>query len=274
MPAMRWWLLLTIVTTWASASPAEVAPFHDGRLVLRFGALYGLSAPSMQDPGLSGSLVVGRGPGGSLTRIEVPAGLFQGSAHVTLTAPALFPPAHGVELTSTNAQGPVSNGAGTFAIQASGTSTGFGGTMPLRGIHRVCLFFACDDPLVTNGDVHLDKIGEGGIASSLGIFRVAIAGRPWQTSSVTVDEGNGATQMVAGGVMPTPSGGTFVQLVTPLMISTNAVGPNDQSVPPVRGLGLLSLVVVPEPAETGLLAVAIGTLVWLGARRRDSKRLV
>jgi hypothetical protein len=257
---MRRWLLLTIVTICATASRAEVAPFHDGRLMLRFGPLYGLSAPPMEDPGLSGTLEVGRGPGGAPTRIELPAALFAASARVTFTSPGPYRPARGVDITFTNA-------AGTFA-PGTGTSMAFGGTMPLNGIHKVCLFFPCGDPQVTEETVPLDVIGTGGIASSFGLLRVAIAGRPWTTASVTVDEPNDATEMIRGGLTPTPGGGTAVQLVTPLQLSTNAVDPKTDQNVVTRGLGLLSFVLVPEPAETAVLAVAIGTLLWLGDRRR------
>jgi hypothetical protein len=263
---MRRWLVLTIVTLWATASPAEVAPFHDARLVLRFGPFYGLSAPAMADPGLSGSLVVGRGPGGTLTRIEVPAALFAASEQVTFTSPGPYRPANGVDIT-------FSNGAGTF-VSGTGTSMEFGGTMPLNGIHKVCLFFACGDPNATVETVPLNVIGMGGVAASspVGLLRVAIAGRPWSTASVTVDEPADATQMVRGGLTPTSGGGTFVQLVTPLQLSTNAVDPKTDQNVVTRGLAILSFVVVPEPGETGLLAVATATLVWLGLRRARLRR--
>jgi hypothetical protein len=263
----RWWSTIGCVLALAGAARAELAPFHDGRFALRFGSLYGIEDPAAQDPGVAGTLEVGRGGDGSLTRIELPASLFQGTAHVDFTGPGPFPPARGVELSA-------ANGAGTFVRSGTGTSAGLGGLAPLSGIHRVCLFFACGDPSATVLTVPLNVIGQGGIASAFVLLRVAIAGAPWSTGSVTVDLGGSMTSMVAGGTSPTIDGGTHVQLVTPLMISTNAIGPDDEEVPPVRGLALLDLVVAPEPTGTALLGAAILSLVWIGEPRRRRRKLV
>lgn len=259
----RWWIVaIGIALASASAAPAEPTAFSEGRLSLAFGFLYGLAMPPMDDPGLVGSLEVARSLDGAITGLEVPAGLFQGTAQILFPGAAPFPPAKEVDLS-------VSNAAGAFAVAGTGTGAVLGGVMPLHGFHKVCLFFDCStsDAILT---VPLDVIGQGGITSRFVILRVAIAGETWSTGSVTVDQAGGATNMVAGGTTPTSNGGTQIQLVTPLMISTNAVGPDDEDVPPVRGLALLSLIVAPEPAQTGMLVAAIASLLGIGARRRTS----
>jgi hypothetical protein len=262
----RWWIgVVSVALGIGSAAPAELLPFSEGRLTLSFGSLYGLAMPAVEDPALTGTIDVTRSESGAVTQLVMPAGLFQGTTRVTFAGAGPFPPAKGVELD-------VSIDAGTFAPAPTGTATSaplvLGGVVPLAGIHRVCLFFACGDPNATNLTVPLDPIGQGGIASAFVLLRVAIAGESWSTGSVTVDLDGGMTDMITGGTTATPNGGTHIQLVAPLMISTNAVTPGDEDVPPVRGLALLNLIVAPEPAQTAGLAAAIAALLWLGARRR------
>jgi hypothetical protein len=241
--------------------PAQAEPiaFSEARLVLQFGALYGVAAPPLSEAPLSGTLEATRAGDGSLLGFALPAGLFTADARIALGTPGPYPPARGVDLTFANA-------AGAFAL-GTGTGASFGGTMPLAGLHRVCVFFACGDPNATLLDVPLDVVGDGGIASAFQILRVAIAGEAWTTGSVTVDLAT-ATEMITGGISTTEDGAAHVQLVTPLMISTNAVGPNDEDVPPVRGLAQLTLVLAPEPAFAAGLGIAIACLTALGFRRR------
>ena len=259
---MRWWIVVFgVVALRALGASAELVPFTEGRLTLQFGSLYGVAMPPAPDPGATGSLETTRAQDGSLASIQLPAGLFAGSVHVAFgsVGPPQMPIARGVDLTA-------SNEAGTF-VSGTGTAAAFGGTMPLAGIHRVCLFFACGDPDATNVTVPLGAIGQGGIVSDFEILRVAIAGGVWSTGAATVDLASGATSMITGGTTPTQLGGKRVRLVTPVMLSTNAVLPNDEDAPPVRGFGLVTFVLAPEPGETGLLAVAIVALVAIGHAR-------
>ena len=246
---------------------AEPVPFSGGRLTLRFGTMYGAASPPESEAALSGSLEVTRAGDGSIAALAIPASLFQASTRVTFAGPGPFPPAHGVDLDFANA-------AGAFAVSGAGTGSAFGGTMALLGVHKVCLFFACGDPLATTLSVPLGVVGAGGVTSVFNVLRVAIAGDVWSTGAVTVDVASGATSMVTGGIVQTAGGASQIQLVAPVMISTNAVLPNDQEAPPVRGLGLLTLVVAPEPGRAVALAMAVASLVGVGAYRSRRTRHV
>jgi len=247
-------LLLT-----GAVAEAEPVAFSEARLMLQFGALYGVASPPLSGAPLSGTLDATRAGDGSLVGFALPQGLFTADTRIALGTPGPYPPARGVDLS-------FANEAGSFAL-GTGTPASFGGTMPLAGIHRVCVFFACGDPNATLLDVPLDVVGGGAIASAFQILRVAIAGEAWTTGSVTVDLATG-TEMITGGISTTANGAAHVQLVTPLMISTNAVGPDDEEVPPVRGLAQLTLVLAPEPALAAGLGLAIACLGALGNRRR------
>lgn len=244
----------------AVAAHAEPVAFSEARLLLQFGSLYGVASPPLSAAPREGSLDATRDGDGSLVGFTLPASLFTADTRIALGSPGPFPPARGVDLAFSNA-------AGAFRWSGTGSAASFGGTMPLVGIHRVCLFFACGDPSATLLTVPLDVVGDGGIASAFQILRVAIAGEAWTTGPVTVDGATG-TAMMTGGLSTTEDGAAHVQLVTPLMISTNAVGPDDEDVPPVRGLAQLTLVLAPEPALAAGLGLAVACLAALGNRRR------
>ena len=267
MGAHRWLRCCGLAMVLLASGPvrAEQVPFSGGRLTLRFGTLYGAASPPVSEAALSGSLEVTRAGDGSIAALALPASLFQASTRVSFVGPGPFPPALGVDLDFANA-------AGTLAVSGAGTGSAFGGTMPLLGVHKVCLFFACGDPLATTLSVPLGVVGAGGIASVFDVLRVAIAGDVWSTGSVTVDVGSGATSMVTGGIVQTAGGASQIQLVAPVMLSTNAVLPNDQDAPPVRGLGVLTLVVAPEPGRAAVLAMAVASLVAVGAYRSRRTR--
>lgn len=245
----------------AGPATAEPMPFAEARLVLVFGSLYALASPPIEAEPLAGVADVTRAGDGTLLGLGVAPSLFAASERFALDGVSLLPGAESVDVS-------FANGTGAFARTGTGTNERFAGTMPLLGIHKVCLFFACDDPSSTPVSVPLDVVGVGGITSQFVWLRVAIAGETWSTGSVTVDLDGGATSMVSGGLTPTSAGGTALQLVTPLMISTNAVGPDDEDVPPVRGYARLSLLLVPEPGAAGALGAAIAALVAAGFVRR------
>jgi hypothetical protein len=254
-------VLLCVVATVARSAPVA---FSEARLVLQFGPLYGVVAPPLEAEPLTGVLDATRAGDGSLLGLTIPPSLFQASTEIALGAVSLLPAARGVALD-------FANGAGSFARTGSGTSSTFRGTMPLLGVHKVCLFFACGAPEVTNLSVPLDVIGAGGITSEWIVLRVALAGETWSTGSVTLDGAGGATSMVTGGISTTPAGVQQIQLVTPLMISTNAIGGDDEPVPPVRGLARLTISLAPEPGAAGVLGTAVVVLLALGANRRPAR---
>lgn len=262
----RAWLCagaLLVAGAAGGAARADLVPFSEGRLLLRFGSLYGSTSPPLAEAPLSGVMDATRSGDGSLLGLGVAPSLFAADERIALGAVALLPGAVSVDVA-------FANGGGAFARTGTGTGERFAGTMPLLGFHKVCLFFSCDDPSATIASVPLDVVGSGGIASDFPFLRVAIAGETWSTGSVTVDLEGGATSMVTGGLTPTSAGGTVVQLVTPLMISTNAVGPDDQDVPPVRGYAQLTLALAPEPGAVAALGAAIAALLAAGLRRRPT----
>ena len=148
------------------------------------------------------------------------------------------------------------NGAGAFA--GSG-GAGFGGTMPIVGSAKVCLFGPCS-AAVSNLNVPLTVVGAGGVALVTGAVNLTVVGAPWTTGTAAV-----GTITAMGGVSPlsntgAPSGA--VTLVTPIFISTN-IGASAV----VPGFGILSLHFVPEPGTLMLLGSGIAGLVAFGRSR-------
>jgi hypothetical protein len=200
-------------------------------------------------PGAGTAIVNGSGPGGHLTGLTVPASPFGVTGFVLpVTDPAAFPIA-GVQVTAHNATG-VFGGVG---------GGGFGGSMPINGVSKVCLFGPCS-AAVSNLVVPLSVVGAGGAAIVTGAVNLTVIGAPWTTGTAAVGT---ITQM--GGVSPlsntgAPSGA--ITLVTPIFISTN-IGASAV----LPGFGFLSLHFVPEPGTLMLLGSGIAGLVAFGRSR-------
>ncbi|RIL02023.1 MAG: hypothetical protein DCC71_16875 [Proteobacteria bacterium] len=188
------------------------------------------------------------GPG-HLTNLAIPASPFAVTGFVVpVTDPGAFPIA-GVQVTAHNGDG---------AFQGDG-GAGFGGTMPIIGTTKVCLFGPCS-AAVQNLNVPLDNVGQGGTAFVQGAVNLTVVGAPWTTGTAAVGD---ATAM--GGVSPlsntgAPSG--TVTLVTPVFISTN-IGASAV----LPAFGVMTLHFVPEPGTLMLLGSGIAGLVAFGRNR-------
>ena len=199
--------------------------------------------------GAGTAVVNGSGPAGHLTGLAIPASPFAVTGFVLpVTDPAAFPIA-GVQVTA-------HNGTGAFAGNGG---AGFGGTMPIQGVSKVCLFGPCS-AAVSNLVVPLSVVGQGGVAVVTGAVNLTVVGAPWTTGTAAVGT---VTQM--GAVSPlsntgAPSGN--VTLVSPIFISTN-IGASAV----LPGFAFLSLHFVPEPGTLMLLGSGIAGLVAFGRNR-------
>ena len=200
-------------------------------------------------PGAGTATINGSGGPGHLTGLTLPEGVFQVAAIVVpVTDPGAFPIA-GVQVTA-------ANGAGNFT--GSG-GAGLGGSMPINGTSKVCLFGPCASA-VANLNVPLTVVGQGGTALVTGAVNLTVVGAPWTTGTAAI----GATTLM-GGVDPASNTGApsgTVTLVTPIFISSN-IGASAV----VPAFALLSLHFVPEPGTLLLIGSGIAGLVAYGRSR-------
>jgi hypothetical protein len=198
--------------------------------------------------------VNGGNPSGHLTALTVPAGVFATVGKlVPITDPSAAPIAE-VKVTAMN-------GAGAFA------GVNFGGQMPINGTAKVCLYSFCGDPITASGagnlsnlNVPLTVVGQGGAAFVKGSVNITVIGAPWTTGTAAI-----GTITKAGGASPASNTGAAsgtVSLVTPIFISTT-VG----SFAIVPAFGILSLHFVPEPGTLMLLGSGIAGLLAFGRSR-------
>lgn len=201
----------------AAAHPvgAELVDFSDARLTITIGPLV-LAVPGP----VSGTGVnVSRSSGGAVTRFTFPASAIRTTGFVVpVTDPAAVP-IRGLQATLANA-------AGSFGL---GTAGGFGGSMQIRGVEKVCFFSPCDMSPSANLSVPLSVVGTGGTATAMeGVVNVTVKGAGWTTGMITLPEF--ATTMNAEfrtGSRVQASQGTHLNLVTPIYISTN-INPSQQ----------------------------------------------
>jgi hypothetical protein len=202
-------------------------------------------------PGGGVAVVNGSSGPGHLTGLAVPASPFAISGFVLpVTDPGVFPIA-GVAVTA-------HNGTGSFGGVGG---AGFGGTMPIIGTAKVCLYGACGSSNnISNLNVPLSVVGVGGAVTVMGAVNLTVVGAPWTTGTAAI-----GTITLMGGVSPlsntgAPSG--IVTLVTPIFISTNI---GAFSVVPAFGITVLHF--VPEPGTLVLLGSGIAGLVAFGRSR-------
>ena len=138
---------------------------------------------------------------GHITRIDMPAGLFATQA---LTAPVTDPnaaPVRGIFA------GQFANATGVFVRDAEDH---LGGSMPLRGDIKVCLFAPCSYA-IANLTVPASVIGHVTTADVPGAVNLTVRGAPWTTGPV-----DATPHSVTGS-----DGGLDLNLVTPIFVSTN-----------------------------------------------------
>jgi hypothetical protein len=169
-------------------------------------------------------------------------------ANVTDPAAA---PIHGVVLTA------VHNVAGTLARSAGGH---LGGTMPLAGTMKVCLFAPCASaianlvvPLGSPIVVATNNLPAGG--------QNTVHGAPWTTGTVMLATNltyMGGAHGPASGTSTTFSPGGRIQLVAPARVISNL------AIVPL--VATLTIDFVPEPASGVLLGGGVALLAAIGRR--------
>lgn len=202
----------------------------------------------------SGVATVNGSTGGvHIDSLQLPASFVDGEQELPITDPSVFP-INGVQLA-------VANQAGNF--------TGSGGTMPLFGFAKLCLFGPCA-AAVANLQVPLSVVGTSASAVATGpLFNVTVAGAPWTTGTATIGTGGGGN-LTAMGFRHGPASGTSstaaasgqIQFVTPVYISVN-IG----SSPIYPAFARLTLHFVPEPTTMILLGGGLSLLAAVGRRR-------
>ncbi len=232
-----------------ATSPARAAELaFTGSLAFQIG-----SFESIAVPGSGVATVNGDGTGGLLTQLSLPSGVFGVSG---LSVPLGLSPLSGVQVTA-------EAGTGSF----SRVEGGLGGSLPILGVARICLFAACgDDPPLT-ASLPLSVIGVGGTetVSVGGLLDLTISGSPWTTGAATVGSAvmTGFARGPLLGISSTAMPGGVVRLVTPILISTGI-----PASPLVPAFGVLTVQFVPEPGLLLMLGSGILTLVAIGRSRR------
>jgi hypothetical protein len=148
--------------------------------------------------------------GGVIQRIDFPGQVFETtSALIPVTDPNSFP--------FGEIQWTFGNDAGLFQRRLDG----FGGSMPLHGNARICLFASCASGR-GHVDVPLSVIGRDATAFATstggGSFgNLTVVGAPWTTGPISVVSGFGETPRIVSG----SDQGAKLNLVTPIFVSTN-----------------------------------------------------
>jgi hypothetical protein len=203
--------------------------------------------------GTGTAIVNGSGVSGHLTALQLSESQFAITDFVLpVTDTGVFPIV-AIQITAQNAVGNFVGSGGA----------GFGGQMPLNGTAKVCLYGTCGTSgNISNLNVPLSVIGQGGTAFVKGSVSLTVVGAPWTTGTAAVGT---LTQM--GSVEPASNTGAVggnVKLVTPIFISTNI---GSQSIVP--GFGIMSLTLqTPEPGTLAAFSAAFVALVAVGISRR------
>ncbi|HUT77365.1 MAG TPA: PEP-CTERM sorting domain-containing protein [Polyangia bacterium] len=263
-PARIWGALVALMLVCGSATPsrAELNNTLDqgGTLAIVINALdpIGLSLPTPV------AATASRDGAGLLTAVGFEAGLFQTTGVVVpVTDPGAFPIA-GIQATVSNAAANFVRGGGGL-----GPAGNIGGTMPLNGVNKVCLFGTCSSA-VQNLSVPISVVGLGGDAFVTGAVNLTVRGAPWTQATAAIGASTimGNAGAATQNTISASSISNVISLVTPIFVSTN-IGAS--AVVPVFGSLNFTLKSVPEPGALAALSAAIVSLAAVGfARRRSS----
>jgi len=238
-----------------AAGVAQAAPtstLTQGQLSLSITAL----APIVIDQLAPGMITasVSRGAGNSLTGVAFPDQIFSTAGFVLPVTDPSASPIKGVQATA-------ANGAASFHA----TAGGFGGTMPLAGQNKVCLFGPCS-AAVANISVPVNVVGIGGTTKVTAAVNLTVIGAPWTDGTVAIGT---ITKMGSVGANSATGGGgvkNAVSLVTPVFVSTN-IGAS--AIVPVFGVFDFTITTAtPEPTTLAALGASIVALMSVGVKRR------
>jgi hypothetical protein len=234
----------------ASDARAVVLGF-DGTLALQIATLAPVAIPGSGPATVNGSL-----GGGHVTSLDLLASHFGTTGFVLdITDPGAFP-IEAVKVTAHN---------GPAAFAGSG-GAGFGGTMPIYGTAKVCMYGNCGGSSnISNLSVPLSVVGAGGVATVMAAINLSVIGAPWTTGIAAI-----GTITAMGGVSPlsntgAPSGA--ITLVTPIFISTN-IG----SFAIVPAFGILTMHFIPEASTFLLLGSGLVATAAYGRSRTRRRR--
>jgi hypothetical protein len=197
---------------------------------------------------------VSDGPiGGAFQSLAIPAGAVATAGIVVPVTDPGAAPIQGVVLSA-------SNPAATF----DRSSGALGGTMPLQGILKVCLFEPCG-AAIANLVVPLSPFGaEVTVATNNALpgGTNTVFGAPWTTGTATNFSftAMGSARGPASGASTTFSPGGRIRLVVPVVMLSNI------AVVPARATFTIEF--VPEPTTLVLLGGGIGALAIAGRARR------
>jgi hypothetical protein len=195
--------VIVVALAWPRQSAALLLTF-DATLTLD--QFPGVSIPPFAG-GELGVTAVALDPSGVIQRIDFPAQVFETTGAAFPANDPAVPPIGGVVVT-------LSNDAGVFQRGPDG----FGGSMPLHGSARICLFGTCQSA-GGNLEIPLSVVGRDApavTAYSLGLA-LTVSGAPWTTGSISLAPGpNGTPRLVSGSDQ-----GAELNLVTPIFVSTN-----------------------------------------------------
>ncbi|MDJ0865042.1 MAG: hypothetical protein QNK03_02965 [Myxococcota bacterium] len=164
-------------------------------------------------------------PNPAATVLSVPSTAMSGRSVFAVTDPVAFP-IRGLQLT-------LRNDHGAFALEGGE----LGGSMPVGGIAKLCLFAGCEAP-PANISVPLDAVGIGGTETASVLVNVTVVGAPWTTATTTTGglTRTGFAHGVASATTSAVSRPGGLQLVTPVRISTNLAAS-----PAIPGFGIFEL---------------------------------
>ena len=245
LPAL---LVLAVVGTVASAAVAAPLGFT-GELQL---SISGLDPITVAGGGVA-TVEPRAGDADHLAALRLESSAFRVDGLVIQVTDPAAHPIFGVQATARN-------GAGSFA-EVGGV---LGGTLPVLGAAKVCLFGNCDQA-VANLAVPLSVVGgPGGTAVVGDAVNLTVVGAPWTTGTAAI--GTITTMGFARGpgaaTSSTLAQSGTVRLVTPVFISTS-IG----ALPTVPAFAFLTLHFVPEPGTVALVGLGLAGLVAAGARR-------
>ena len=246
--AVRLVSALCVTALCATISNAAVLPFT-GSLTIEFVAPPVVDAPRITVLGTG--VATTNGPGSHLATLALPASPFATTGLLAPVTDPAAPPAF-ISLLLT-----VHNGAGTIM--------GGGGSIPLAGLLRDCIFQPCKTVPPANISIPLSPVGVGGSATVSSLINVTVSGAPWTVGTAAAGTGTqmGFQHGPASLTSSTAAASGQVRLVTPIFISTSL---SPLAVMPA--FGIMDLHFVPEPGTLLLLGAGIAGLVLYGRTKR------